>query len=240
MPPFGSTPASRSWGFLRNTVTLLLSRRLAFVEPLPRSHSARWSSSYTMVLPRGVIWANPFGSTVPTRHTLAGKAVLMCSWRTLGMSMSRLPRDYPAARRGCRLEMLSFPSDENGRRVPRVAPRRPPGLDHGRRPDRRRHGAPGHARDRRRVRRLVRPPLRPGVARHRPHTARCRRAPHALVLRPAEERGRAAGDGPLLLGDDLPERRQHHAHPRLRQPDRARHPRRGPAAQRLAGADRER
>src|SRR5262245_12641291 len=42
-----------------------------------------------MVLPRGVIWANPFGSTVPTRHTLAGKAVLMCSWRTLGMVANR-------------------------------------------------------------------------------------------------------------------------------------------------------
>src|SRR5258705_78686 len=214
-----------------------------------------------MVLPRGVIWANPFGSTVPTRHRLAGKAVLMCSWRILGMvanraslvrplevvtvwspaSMSAPPgRDYPAAHRGCRLEMLSSPFDENGRRVPGVAPRRPPGLDHGRRPDRRRHGAPGHTRDRRRVRRLVRPPLRPGVARHRPHTPRCRPAPHALVLRPAEERGRAAGDGPLLLGDDLPERRQHHAHPRVRQSDRARHPRRGPAAERLAGADRER
>src|SRR3989449_9375692 len=42
-----------------------------------------------MVLPRGVIWANPFGSTVATRHTLAGKAVLMCSWRTLGMVANR-------------------------------------------------------------------------------------------------------------------------------------------------------
>jgi hypothetical protein len=30
------------------------------------------SSSKTFVLPRGVIWANPFGSTVPTRQTFAG------------------------------------------------------------------------------------------------------------------------------------------------------------------------
>src|SRR5262249_15382350 len=43
-----------------------------------------------------------------------------------------------------------------------------------------------------------------------------------------------------LFRDDLPERGQHHAHPRLRKPDRARNPRRGPAAQRLARADRER
>src|SRR5262245_3921235 len=42
-----------------------------------------------MVLPRGVIWAKPFGNTVPTRHTFAGKAVLMCSWRTFGMMANR-------------------------------------------------------------------------------------------------------------------------------------------------------
>src|SRR5262245_27584095 len=42
-----------------------------------------------MVLPRGVIWAKPFGSTVPTRHTFAGKAVLMCSWRAFGMMANR-------------------------------------------------------------------------------------------------------------------------------------------------------
>jgi len=79
IPPFGKTPASRSGGFRRKTVTLVPSRRFAFVEPLPRSHSARCSSSKTMVLPRGLTWANPFDRTVATRHTWAGKAVLMCS-----------------------------------------------------------------------------------------------------------------------------------------------------------------
>src|SRR5438094_886896 len=31
MPPFGSTPASRSWGLRRNTVTFVLSRRFEYV-----------------------------------------------------------------------------------------------------------------------------------------------------------------------------------------------------------------
>ena len=38
-----------------------------------------------MVLPRGVTWTNPSGRTVATRQTLAGNAVLMCSWRALGI-----------------------------------------------------------------------------------------------------------------------------------------------------------
>src|ERR1700730_4994920 len=37
-----------------------------------------WPSSYTIVPPRGVTCAYPLGSTEPTRHTLAGKAALMC------------------------------------------------------------------------------------------------------------------------------------------------------------------
>ena len=41
-----------------------------------------------MVLPRGLTWANPLGRTVATRQTLAGKAVLMCSWRALGIRLT--------------------------------------------------------------------------------------------------------------------------------------------------------
>ena len=57
MPPFGSTPSARNCGLRKYTVTLDPSCIAALVEPLPRSHSAMWSSSSTMVLPRGVICA---------------------------------------------------------------------------------------------------------------------------------------------------------------------------------------
>src|SRR2546427_8571429 len=85
MPPLGKSPDSRRAGFLKNTVTFVPSRRFSLVEPLPRSQSAMCSSSKTIVLPRGLTWANPLGSTVPTRHTWAGNAVLMCSCRALGI-----------------------------------------------------------------------------------------------------------------------------------------------------------
>src|SRR5438094_6366507 len=78
MPPFGKRPISRSCGFLKKTVTFVPSFRFWFVVPLPRSHNARCSSSKTIVLPRGVTCAKPSGSTVATRHTLIGKAVLIC------------------------------------------------------------------------------------------------------------------------------------------------------------------
>src|SRR4030095_15636976 len=102
MPPLGKRPDSRSVGFLRNTVTLVPSRRLSLVEPLPRSQSARCSSSYTIVLPRGLTWANPLGSTLPTRHTWAGNAVLMCSCRTVGILATSLsfPPAGPARHEG--------------------------------------------------------------------------------------------------------------------------------------------
>src|SRR5215813_5536007 len=89
MPPLGRRPLSRRAGFRRNTVTFVPFARLAFVEPLPRSQSARCSSSRTMVLPRGVTCANPFGSTVATKQTWAGKAVLICSWSAFGIGHSR-------------------------------------------------------------------------------------------------------------------------------------------------------
>jgi len=75
MPPLGRSPDSRSAGFLkehghlRPIAEVLVGRALA---PL---QSATCSSSKTIVLPRGLTWANPLGSTVPTRHTLAGNAV---------------------------------------------------------------------------------------------------------------------------------------------------------------------
>src|SRR5438105_4306156 len=43
------------------------------------------SSSNTIVPPRGVTCAYPFGSTEPTRHTFAGKAVLIWACSTFGM-----------------------------------------------------------------------------------------------------------------------------------------------------------
>src|SRR4026208_863624 len=95
MPPLGKRPDSRSDGFLRNTVTLVPSRRLSLVEPVPRPQSARGSSSYPIVLPLGLTWANPLGSTVPTRHTWAGNAVLMCSCRALGILATSL--SFPPA-----------------------------------------------------------------------------------------------------------------------------------------------
>src|SRR5262245_53816119 len=85
MPPFGSMPDSRSFGLRKNTVTLVPSWRAAFVVPLPRSHSARWVSSSTMVLPRGETCAKPSGNTLPIRHVLAGNAPLMCSCKGFGM-----------------------------------------------------------------------------------------------------------------------------------------------------------
>src|SRR5215470_1597744 len=85
MPPFGRTPSSRSCGFLKYTVNGVPSARFSLVEPLPRSHSAIWSSSNTIVLPRGLICANPLGSTLPTRQTLTGKALLMWGCNTSGI-----------------------------------------------------------------------------------------------------------------------------------------------------------
>src|SRR5215472_15834900 len=85
MPPFGSTPSSRSCGLRKKTVSLVPSARFSLVEPRPRSHRAIWLSSYTIVLPRGLTCANPLGSTLPTRHTFAGKAVSMCGCRILGI-----------------------------------------------------------------------------------------------------------------------------------------------------------
>src|SRR5580658_2397868 len=85
MPPFGRTPSSRNCGFRKYTVSAVPSARFALVEPLPRSHSAICVSSYTIVPPRGVICANPLGSTLPMRHTFAGNAVLMCDCRIVGI-----------------------------------------------------------------------------------------------------------------------------------------------------------
>src|SRR5258708_697348 len=85
MPPFGRTPSSRNCGLRKYTVSGVPSCRLALVEPLPRSHSPMCSSSNTIVPPRGVTCAKPLGNTEPTRHTLAGKAVLMCDWRICGI-----------------------------------------------------------------------------------------------------------------------------------------------------------
>ena len=91
MPPFGSTPSSRSCGFLKYTVNGVPSVRFSLVEPLPRSHSAMWDSSNTMVLPRGLICANPLGSTLPTKHTLVGKAVLIWGRNTSGIFAIKPP-----------------------------------------------------------------------------------------------------------------------------------------------------
>jgi len=68
------------------------------------------------------------------------------------------------------------------------------------------------------------------VAGHSPDAGRCPGRSRPVGVRAAEERSGPTRDGQELLGDDLSERRQHHAHARVRQPDRARHPRRGPAA----------
>jgi hypothetical protein len=51
----GNRPDSRSGGLRKKMVTLLPFARLALVDPRPRSHNAKCSSSNTMVLPRGVI-----------------------------------------------------------------------------------------------------------------------------------------------------------------------------------------
>src|SRR5436190_19417120 len=119
MPPFGKIPASRSCGFRKNTVTFVPSFRLPLVEPLPRSQSARCSSSNTMVLPRGVTCAKPFGKTVPIRQGVAGNAVLMCSWRTFGIfakaSSSGEPRgtsDFPKLPRHLRPRVARVLADE--------------------------------------------------------------------------------------------------------------------------------
>jgi hypothetical protein len=64
MPPFGRMPVSRNAGLRMKIVTGVPSVRFSVVVPLPRSYSAMCS---TIMLPRGVIWANPFGSTVPIR-----------------------------------------------------------------------------------------------------------------------------------------------------------------------------
>src|SRR5215469_12093602 len=90
MPPFGKTPSSRNCGLRKNTVSLVPSAKFSLVEPLPRSHSPICVSSYTIVLPRGLTCANPLGSTLPTRHTFAGKAVLMCDCRIFGMVATAL------------------------------------------------------------------------------------------------------------------------------------------------------
>src|SRR5580704_67973 len=47
--------------------------------------------SNTIVLPRGLICANPLGSTLPTRQTLAGKAVLMWGCRISGIFAIKPP-----------------------------------------------------------------------------------------------------------------------------------------------------
>src|SRR5712692_6613425 len=61
-----------------------------------------------MVLPRGLTWANPFGRTVATRHTLAGKAVVVCSWRTFGMVAMDAPYDAQWDRRTLFVSWLPF------------------------------------------------------------------------------------------------------------------------------------
>jgi hypothetical protein len=45
------------WRLAEKTVTLVPSARLALVDPRPRSHRAKCSSSNTFVLPRGETWA---------------------------------------------------------------------------------------------------------------------------------------------------------------------------------------
>src|ERR1044071_6364529 len=85
MPPLGNMPDSRSFGLRKNTVILVPSLRAALVEPLPRSQIARCASSSTITLPRGETCAKPSGSTLATRHGLAGKAVLIGSCRGFGI-----------------------------------------------------------------------------------------------------------------------------------------------------------
>src|SRR5215831_9712635 len=85
MPPFGSSPSSRNCGLRKYTVNKVPSARFSLVEPLPRSHSAMCVSSNTIVLPRGLICANPLGNKLPTRQTLAGKALLIWGRRTSGI-----------------------------------------------------------------------------------------------------------------------------------------------------------
>src|SRR5437870_11810385 len=123
MPPFGSTPVSRSCGFLKKTVTFVPSFKFSFVVPLPRSHKARCSSSKTIVLPRGLTCAKPLGKTVATRHTWIGKAALMCSWRTFGILANWSPRGRPQNRLqlACRWQRECCESQPRGRDDPLAA-----------------------------------------------------------------------------------------------------------------------
>ena len=110
------------------------------------------------------------------------------------------------------------------RRVPRGAARRAQGLGHRRRRGRGRHHASGHARHGGRICRLVRPALRSGVAGHRCSTT-AKALPWGYVVPKSCRRSRR--HGPVFLGDDLPQRRQHHAYAGLWASDRARRPGRG-------------
>ena len=47
--------------------------------------------SNAIVLPRGLTCAKPVGSTLATRHTFIGKAVLICSCKTLGIVANLTP-----------------------------------------------------------------------------------------------------------------------------------------------------
>src|SRR6266568_1424899 len=91
MPPFGKTPSSRNSGLRKYTVSGVPSFMASAELPEPRSHRPMCSSSYTIVPPRGVTCAKPLGNTDPNRHTLAGKAVLMCECRVLGILAIRGP-----------------------------------------------------------------------------------------------------------------------------------------------------
>jgi len=55
-----------------NSVTAVPSTRFPAVVPLPRSPQRDMLVVIDHHAPRGVIWAKPFGSTVPITQTFAG------------------------------------------------------------------------------------------------------------------------------------------------------------------------
>ena len=108
--------------------------------------------------------------------------------------------------------------DADRGRLSQQPARRAAGLRPGRGPGRRRHDP---SRDRARWSRNMSPgttatPIRPGRTRCSGPTA----APLGYLRAPHVGRSRAHGQ--VLLGHDLPQRRQHHPHAGLRPPDRAR------------------
>ena len=122
-------------------------------------------------------------------------------------------------------------------RIPKGPARRPPGLGHGRGPHRGRDAPSRHPRDGRRVRRLVRPAPRPGVA-GRPRPPPGATGPGAPLGFSCREHGRPARDGHGVR-QDLPHRRQHDAPRRTATSSRSASSRRR-SGQGVAGADAQR